>query len=422
MVDRRALRAKRKADKVIERALIADLDALWARAQLPGGGIDEVLLTEFLPGIVQRYGLAYGEVAAQWFEALIGSPPVVASISNADVVANSVRYVLRPYRQAAVSVAGVVRDRLAASMVRHAKRGGRDTLDLSVKATPGVLYARRLSGVTNCDFCVVLASRGPVYGNPLKAGEVGNRFHDGCDCEIVPVRGKWVPDASAPMKMRWEGENPGYDFEKLYLEEYKPYWRPGVTMDDVVARRGKARAAQRTPGKPGRPKGSKNKPTLAGAGGAGKPPTRKSSASGAFDRDNNLVPRVKPAKQGTITVEQGALTDDVELRVGRILAERGMNITHRAVVNIDKHKNPDLGIDGEIWEIKSPKGSSEKNTINNQFRRGKKQAECFVLNLARCGIPDHIAIQQAERRFFGTLQFKKMIIIDKSEEVYHYIL
>lgn len=255
MVDRRALTAKRKADKVIERALIADLDALWARAQLPGGGIDEVLLTEFLPGIVQRYGLAYGEVAAQWFEALIDSAPVVASTPNADVVANSVRYVLRPYRQAAVSVAGgVVRDRLVASMVRHAKRAGRDTLDLSVQATPGVLYARRLSGATNCDFCVVLASRGPVYGNPLAAGEAGNRFHDGCDCDIVPVRGKWVPDSGNPRGASWVGENPGYDFEKLYLEEYKPFWRPGATMDDVVAKRGKARVAATPKGKPGRPK------------------------------------------------------------------------------------------------------------------------------------------------------------------------
>ncbi|WP_311777833.1 VG15 protein [Trueperella abortisuis] len=258
---------------MIERALIADLDALWARAQLPGGGIDEVLLTEFLPGIVQRYGLAYGEVAAQWFEALIDSAPVVASTPNADVVANSVRYVLRPYRQAAVSVAGgVVRDRLVASMVRHAKRAGRDTLDLSVKATRGVLYARRLSGPSNCDFCVVLASRGPVYGNPLAAGEVGNRFHDGCDCDIVPVRGRWMPDSGNPRGVSWVGESPGYDFEKLYLEEYKPFWWPGATMDDVVAKRGKARVAATPKGKPGRPKGSKNRPTLAGAGGASKPP------------------------------------------------------------------------------------------------------------------------------------------------------
>lgn len=119
---------------------------------------------------------------------------------------------------------------------------------------------------------MVLASRGPVYGNPLAAGEAGNRFHDGCDCDIVPVRGKWVPDGSVPMGVRWEGESPGYDFEKLYLEEYKPFWRPGATMDDVVAKRGKARVAATPKGKPGRPKGSKNRPALAGAGGGSKPP------------------------------------------------------------------------------------------------------------------------------------------------------
>lgn len=242
-MDRRALVAKRNADEVIERALVADLDALWERAWR-GGVFDSALFDAFLPGIIERYGLAFGEVAAQWFEALIGSQATIAAPVGRAAV-NSARWVLAPYRDAAAGVAaGVARDRLMASMVRHAKRAGRDTLHLSVRATPGVLYARRLSGAENCDFCVVLASRGPVYGTALKAGEPGNRFHDGCDCDIVPVRGTWVPDGDAPMKMRWEGESPGYDFEKLYVAEYKPYWRQGFTINDVVKRRADTRAAE----------------------------------------------------------------------------------------------------------------------------------------------------------------------------------
>ena len=163
-MDRRALVAKRNADEVIERALVADLDALWERAWR-GGVFDSALFDAFLPGIIERYGLAFGEVAAQWFEALIGSQATIAAPVGRAAV-NSARWVLAPYRDVA---AGVARDRLMASMVRHAKRAGRDTLHLSVRATPGVLYARRLSGAENCDFCVVLASRGPVYGTALKA-------------------------------------------------------------------------------------------------------------------------------------------------------------------------------------------------------------------------------------------------------------
>lgn len=141
-----------------------------------------------------------------------------------------------------------------------------------------------------------------------------------------------------------------------------------------------------------------------------------------FDRDLNLVPKLAQGKWGSITVESGSDAGPVELRVGRILAERGMNVTHPKLVHRDRHKNPDLVVDADKWEIKSPNGSSLKNTINNQFRRGRKQADQLILDLSRCGLSDNVSISQAERRFFGMAQFKKMIIIDKNEEVYFYVL
>lgn len=64
-----------------------------------------------------------------------------------------------------------------------------------------------------------------------------------CDCQIIPVRGQWVIDDSV-RGTSWIGEDPGYDFEKLYNEEYKPYWRSGFSIEDVVARRADTRAAQ----------------------------------------------------------------------------------------------------------------------------------------------------------------------------------
>lgn len=73
-----------------------------------------------------------------------------------------------------------------------------------------VAYARVLSGPQNCGFCVMLASRGPVYSSASKAGAKGikgtgstwtpsseypNSFHDSCDCLVVPVydpEGEWL--------------------------------------------------------------------------------------------------------------------------------------------------------------------------------------------------------------------------------------
>lgn len=53
-------------------------------------------------------------------------------------------------------------------------------------------WARVLTGVENCAFCVMLASRGPSYGSQDTALGLGlwhrvGQYHDHCDCLAVPV-------------------------------------------------------------------------------------------------------------------------------------------------------------------------------------------------------------------------------------------
>lgn len=48
-----------------------------------------------------------------------------------------------------------------------------------------VRYARVLSGMENCTFCVMLASRGFTYWSEDAAGKF-DKWHRGCDCLIVP--------------------------------------------------------------------------------------------------------------------------------------------------------------------------------------------------------------------------------------------
>lgn len=67
-------------------------------------------------------------------------------------------------------------------------------------------WARVLTGNDNCSFCIMLASRGPVYESSAAAGRIKassrwgdakgylNRYHTNCDCSIVmvPRVGKWA--------------------------------------------------------------------------------------------------------------------------------------------------------------------------------------------------------------------------------------
>ncbi|WP_424824282.1 hypothetical protein [Rothia aeria] len=52
-------------------------------------------------------------------------------------------------------------------------------------------WARVLTGRYSCGFCVMLASRGPVYTSAHHAGQSKpggrDKFHNNCDCLVVPV-------------------------------------------------------------------------------------------------------------------------------------------------------------------------------------------------------------------------------------------
>lgn len=85
-----------------------------------------------------------------------------------------------------------------------------------------------------------------------------------------------------------------------------------------------------------------------------------------------------------------------------------------------KLANPDAFLDGELWEFKSPIGASVKNTISDQFKRAGRQAENLVLDLARCGLQEKVAIQQAIRRFLGQTKIRQLIILDSSGTIAYY--
>ena len=55
----------------------------------------------------------------------------------------------------------------------------------------GLRYARVPSGRETCAFCFMLASRGFDYWSESAAGGSGNKYHEHCDCIIVPGFNKW---------------------------------------------------------------------------------------------------------------------------------------------------------------------------------------------------------------------------------------
>lgn len=242
MVTANQLATYRRVQKRIEADFERDLRAIWAKASKLDPVRSARLLEQAFPALIDKYGLQAGAVAADWFESLTDVHATVPDSFKPEAFQASARWAVgERFTDTAESVAiSVVADRLVSSGVRHVRQHARDTIDASARNSGGrVFYARKVMGET-CDFCLILASRGPVYGSETSArlrGADGNVYHDDCDCQVVPVKGEWVPDETSPRGARWVGQDPGYDFEKLYAEEYKPYWNENDDIKDVLKRR-----------------------------------------------------------------------------------------------------------------------------------------------------------------------------------------
>ncbi|MGY2036610.1 VG15 protein [Nocardia gipuzkoensis] len=114
-----------------------------------------------------------------------------------------------------------VSERLSATLARHAAEAGRNAVvNAALGVGDEVGWARVLSGAENCPFCAMLASRGPVYrsdksaltvvgrgGRPRGNRALGERYHDGCDCEAVLVR----------RGQDWEGREEFERLERLWI-------------------------------------------------------------------------------------------------------------------------------------------------------------------------------------------------------------
>ena len=191
--------AARLAQKRLSDRAKSAVRALWGDVQ---GSPPETVRNAFLdamPQIVDTYGAASAEVAAEYFEELTGFVAEPADSLDRSQIDGAVRYQAGKLwtGEQAGFVTGLMTD-----VDRLVKAFGRDTI-YSNGDRRGVRYARIPSGSKTCAFCMVLASRDAVYLSRKSAGGDGNSYHGDCDCTVTPVR-----DA---------GDLPeGYDTEELY--------------------------------------------------------------------------------------------------------------------------------------------------------------------------------------------------------------
>ncbi len=323
--------------------------------------------------------------------------PRVAGPAEAERVLASTAWALQT-RSGKELTAEQVKARLAGTLTRLVREPGRTTVFDAVRDA-GTRWAR-IPGPYACDFCLMLASRGAVYESRESASTTsgtrgtrpeGLRYHDRCTCHIVESYSDHDLPAVTKMLNRewyevtWDENGPVADQRGVWNEHIAKTRPEHTTLPSPVEESGVVAAENSSVDTPPKSMIAKLPKRI-----------RDAEPSGRFG-----PPKVAEHEKSTV---DRLARHGIHAKFRNISFERGV-------------KNPDIEIDELIWEMKSPEGSSAKNTISEQFKRAGKQAPRLVLDLQRCGLPDHLAIEQATRRFHGQTKILEVLILDHDGEL-----
>lgn len=197
--------------------MVSDLAALWRAVD----GQDVEFLRDALqaevPGVVDPYLAAAGDITADWYEAQ--APELSYVARPAALVDEGQLQATARWAAGTVLTKSPVSplDLLAGSMQRALFNESRETIVENAEVEPGARWARHASA-NACEFCRMVATRGAVYASESAASRVGGRgvdestnigrrrggrargirargnqsigdkYHDHCHCIAVPVR------------------------------------------------------------------------------------------------------------------------------------------------------------------------------------------------------------------------------------------
>lgn len=206
----------REVSMSLEALAQRDLEAFWPTLDHSDVAGTRVALTGFVDALTATYGPPAALLAANFYDAMRAESAnatgkyratLAPVTSNVEQINQSMRWAVTPLTEdrpdrleAALSNVGGVAQNLLAD-------AGRNTVAYNTTRDPSRVHWARVLGHSasgNCDFCVMLSSRGAVYRSAATAGE-GHHYHDRCHCTPTPV---------------WDGDNypDGYDPDALYDE------------------------------------------------------------------------------------------------------------------------------------------------------------------------------------------------------------
>lgn len=218
--------AFRDANNALVVLALRDLESVWAGLDVSDALSVRAILEDLFPDLVQTYGSTAALLAVDYYDELRGVAPsvgrfrsVMAESVNVEQAQAKARWAIGPLFGAADP--GQALSNLGLGLDHLVKQYGRDTVAKNAAKDPSrAQWARVPGGRDTCAFCLLLASRGAVYGSSSAAGEM-NKYHGKCDCVPTPV---WSSDDLPE----------GYDPDALY-DQYASVHSAGMTAKETTA-------------------------------------------------------------------------------------------------------------------------------------------------------------------------------------------
>lgn len=183
-------------DEIVALAL-RDVFTVWSALDHSDGVATRKALESVYSEIINTYGTAVAATTADRFEELRDISEVTGRYTailtddlQTELIEAKLRAELEPLFRGENADPLIALDNLNRLTDRMIKGQGRKTMELNTRRDKKALgYARVPTGDWTCGFCLMLASRGPIYESQSTATykAMGGKYHDLCNCQATPV-------------------------------------------------------------------------------------------------------------------------------------------------------------------------------------------------------------------------------------------
>lgn len=188
-----------ESQRGVRRLALRDLQAWWLTVEHLSPSEIKAAAEEFIPLLAQTYGEVSATAAADFYDAARATSSArgrfAATLAPNDAAGYAVKDVGWATAPLFSGDPATAMGRMSVVADGAARQVGRDTVMHNNSRDPARPRFARVPVGKTCAWCLMLASRGPVYRSANSAGAAG-QYHGGkCDCQPVPSwnHGKDLP-------------------------------------------------------------------------------------------------------------------------------------------------------------------------------------------------------------------------------------